>query len=109
MGQAIWPKTVFVILLLCAAALIASPAPTFTTLLNFDGINGSKPGYMSLVQGIDGDLYGTTYYGGENGSGAIFKITPSGTSTTLHSFHLDGASPYDGFPRSMRNNSKGRR
>jgi uncharacterized repeat protein (TIGR03803 family) len=39
-----------------------------------------------LVQATSGDFYGTTNYGGANGDGTVFKITPSGTLTTLYSF-----------------------
>jgi uncharacterized repeat protein (TIGR03803 family) len=45
-----------------------------------------------LVQATDGDLYGTTEYGGSGGGnpfGTVFKITPSGTLTTLDSFPVD--------------------
>ena len=48
------------------------------------------------MQGSDGNFYGTTFDGGANcnaGCGTVFKITPSGTLTTLHSF--DSA---DGLP-----------
>jgi len=56
------------------------------TLYSFTGgDDGLSPN--ALVQGSDGDFYGTTYDGGKNGySGTIFKITPSGTLTTLYSF-----------------------
>jgi uncharacterized repeat protein (TIGR03803 family) len=37
-------------------------------------------------KGSDGNFYGVTEYGGANGYGAVFSITPSGTLTTLHSF-----------------------
>jgi uncharacterized repeat protein (TIGR03803 family) len=49
-----------------------------------------------LVQGTDGNFYGTTQSGGtEGGFGTVFKITPAGTLTTLHSFSgYDGAAPY---------------
>jgi hypothetical protein len=40
------------------------PAQTFTTLVNFNGPNGWGPEYMTLVQGVGGDFYGTTKYGG---------------------------------------------
>jgi hypothetical protein len=35
----------------------------------------------ALVEGNDGNFYGTNYYGG-----TIFRITPSGTLTPLHYF-----------------------
>ncbi len=95
-----WSKVTGVVLLFCAATAISSPAQTLTTLTAFDGTNGSDPA-ASLIQGSDGNLYGTTQYGGsasncESGypCGTVFKITPSGTLTTLHSFNYgDGAYP----------------
>ena len=49
----------------------------------------------------DGNFYGTTTNGGANNCnspcGTVFKITPAGTLTTLHSFAgTDGASPFAG-------------
>jgi len=52
-------------LVLCAGAVIASPAQTLTTLTSFDGANGLNPDLMSLVQGNDGNVYETTYSGGQ--------------------------------------------
>jgi uncharacterized repeat protein (TIGR03803 family) len=51
---------------------------------------------MALVEGSDGNFYGTTQSGGTNGGwGTVFQITPTGTLTTLHSFGgPDGAGPY---------------
>jgi len=50
---------------------------------------------VGLAQGMDGNFYGTTYSGGANGYGTIFKITANGLLTTLHSFDgTDGANPY---------------
>jgi len=95
-------KRAFGVLLLCAAAAIASPAKTtLTTLVSFDGTNGANPEFMSLVQGTDGNFYGTTRGGGANGVGTVFKITPTGTLTTLYSFCsqascADGEEPYAG-------------
>ena len=84
---------------LCAGCAGALSAQTQVTLFSFDGANGLDPGYGSLVQGTDGSFYGTTVYGGANcginsGCGTVFKVTPGGTLTTLHRFHLtDGANP----------------
>jgi uncharacterized repeat protein (TIGR03803 family) len=84
-------KTEWAILVFCLATAIAVPAQTVTTLANFDGTNGSGP-RASLVQGIDGNLYGTTGYGGagcgesSQPCGTVFNIDPLGTLTTLHDF-----------------------
>jgi uncharacterized repeat protein (TIGR03803 family) len=64
---------------------------TLTTLSGFcppSGCPGTQPArpMAGLVQGTNGDLYGTTYSGGANGSGTVFKISPSGTLTTLWRF-----------------------
>ncbi len=71
----------------------------FTTLVTL-GADAIFP-EAALVQGIDGNFYGTTYYGGSgncdyNGDscGTVFKMTPDGTFTILHTFSgSDGAFP----------------
>jgi uncharacterized repeat protein (TIGR03803 family) len=68
-----------------SAIAVVSPAQTFTTLASFNGPNGYEP-QAPLVQGNDGNLYGTTFGGGAHGVGTIFKIAPGGTLTTLYSF-----------------------
>ena len=60
--------------------------------------DGGSP-YAALVQTTNGDLYGTTGYGGANGRGTVFKVTPSGVLRTLYSFCsqsgcTDGGNPY---------------
>lgn len=61
-------------------------AQTYKTLVNFDVSNGAAPYYGALVQGRDGNLWGTTSGGGANGGGTIFKMTPAGSLTTVYSF-----------------------
>jgi len=77
-----------------------SPTGTFTTLYTFTGgTNGSYP-YSGVIQGSDGYLYGTTSSGGTNSYGTVFKISTTGTLTSLYSFTggtSDGCSPYSGF------------
>ena len=64
-----------------------TPAGALTTLVSFNGANGSHP-VAALVQGSDGNFYGTTEYGGTNGNnGTVFQMTPDGTLTTLVSFN----------------------
>jgi uncharacterized repeat protein (TIGR03803 family) len=60
--------------------------------------DGSHP-RADLVMDTAGNLYGTTYYGGTNSVGAVFKLSPNGTETVLHSFAAngsDGTHPYAG-------------
>src|SRR6185503_11509401 len=46
----------------------------FSILHHFGhGNDGSTP-FDGVIQGVDGFLYGTTYHGGTNGNGTIFKI-----------------------------------
>ena len=78
----------------CGTVFRISPSGTYTTLHSFAGYptDGGTP-FAGLVQGSDGTFYGTTYGGGANGLGSVFRISPSGTHTTLYSF---GNSPDDG-------------
>ena len=82
---------------LCATAAMALPAQTFTTVYSFCVDSTCSDGDLpaaGLVQATDGNFYGTTPYGGAIGNGTVFKITPGGTLTTLHSFgQLDGRHP----------------
>ena len=84
----------------CGTVFEVMPNGALTTLYSFcsqlNCPDGSNP-YAGLVQASNGDFYGTTYKGGANGDGTVFKITPSGMLTTLHSFDLtDGELPQAG-------------
>jgi uncharacterized repeat protein (TIGR03803 family) len=73
-----------------------SAGGAFTTLYAFSGSDGANPA-AGVVQGSDGNFYGTTEAGGTNGGfGTVFKITTNGAITSLHSFTggADGANPY---------------
>jgi uncharacterized repeat protein (TIGR03803 family) len=79
---------VVVLFLLCVATAIPSPGQTFTPLHIFDGYDGAEPYKAALVQGTDGNLYGTAAGDGPLGvkAGTVFKITPDGTLTTIYAF-----------------------
>jgi uncharacterized repeat protein (TIGR03803 family) len=62
-----------------------TPTGVLTTLISFNGANGISP-QAPLVQGSDGNFYGTTEYGGVGGCGTVFQISPAGALTTLVSF-----------------------
>ncbi len=62
-------------------------------------ISGSNPDGMiptgALVEGTNGIFYGTTQYGGANGTGTIFQITPNGAFTSVYSFSALGGANFD--------------
>ena len=76
-----------------------TPDGVLTTLYSFcphpeqSCPDGMSP-WAALVQASDGNFYGTTSQGGTYSGGTVFRITPNGELTTLHSFqYLDGRSP----------------
>jgi uncharacterized repeat protein (TIGR03803 family) len=85
-------KTASTIFLFCIATAMVSPAQMFKTLVHFSG-TGYSPG-LSPVQGPNGSLYGTTYYGGQSscddayglGCGVVYKVTSRGALTVLYNF-----------------------
>ncbi len=74
-----------------------SPSGNFTNLYSLVGSpNDGQGPFAGLVRGNDGNFYGTTYYGGSNGVGTVFRISSSGSYTTLYSFAVfpnDGSHP----------------
>jgi uncharacterized repeat protein (TIGR03803 family) len=87
------------------------PSGNITTLHQFEGPDGQFPSDSGLVEGDDGYLYGTTSSGGgptSTGFGTIFKISPTGAFTSLHSFRMiDGASPSAGLTKASDGNFYG--
>jgi uncharacterized repeat protein (TIGR03803 family) len=91
----------------CAGATAPSPIPVsaqgtmrthdadanFKSVFSFDGADGKEP-YASLIA-VGGALYGTTYGGGAHDSGTVFKVSPTGVQSVLHSFKdgMDGSLP----------------
>ena len=73
-----------------------SLAPTGAVTPRYEfanGLDGSYPD-CNLVQGRDGNFYGTTAEGGRNGYGTVFGITTNGALTTLAAFDgSNGANP----------------
>ncbi len=63
-----------------------TPGGKFTVLYNFKGTPDGQTAKGAIIQASDGNFYGTTQRGGVNGFGAIYKMTPAGALTILHSF-----------------------
>ena len=91
-----------------------SPSGSFTNLYSFKGNDGEVP-LARLVQGSDGNFYGTAARGGHTnldngiGFGSVFRITPTGALTNLYSFTgaPDGAFPSAGLVRGNDGNFYG--
>jgi uncharacterized repeat protein (TIGR03803 family) len=83
-------RTICILFVTCIASVTgafaqSSTAATFTTLIRFDGTNGSYPD-QALIQGVDGNLYGASFYSD------FFKVTSAGALT------LFPAQPNYGYP-----------
>jgi uncharacterized repeat protein (TIGR03803 family) len=78
--------------------VVTIPSGTFTLLYSFSGPDGQGPN-GPLVQGLDGNFYGTTSLGGSlligglRLGGTAFRMTPAGGLTVLHNF---AGGPSDG-------------
>jgi len=89
-----------VVLAMVAITLVAASTPaeaqTETVLYNFiplDSVDGFMPD-AGLTADASGNLYGTTYQGGANGTGAVFELSPqsggSWSQKVLYSFGPNG-------------------
>ncbi len=65
-----------------------TPTGVVTILHDFQGFDANEVSYptTSLTLGTDGNFYGTTPGGGQYHMGSVYKITPTGTVTTMYSF-----------------------
>src|SRR5258708_1147783 len=77
-------KAILVMVVFIADASLGR-AQTITPVFSFHGNDGGY-GTTALVQGRDGNLYGTTAILGTSDFGTIFKITPDGQHTLIHNF-----------------------
>jgi len=75
----------------CGTIFKITTAGALTTLYSFDDTDGAGP--LAVIQATDGNLYGTTLFGGANSAGTIFKITTGGTLTPLYAFCAQSGCP----------------
>lgn len=95
----------------CGTVFKMTPAGVLTSLYSFcsqpNCADGAQP-FAGLVQGNNGNFYGTTSEGGRYGNGTVFNITPSGTLTTLYRFDgTYGRDPYAGLAQASDGNFYG--
>jgi uncharacterized repeat protein (TIGR03803 family) len=109
---------IFVALLITPSTLLISSAQaqTFTVLHNFPTrLGDGREPYGSVTLDPKGNIYGTTYAGGTADSsnyGTVFKLSPKGTESLLHSFFFsddgsDGENPAAGLLRDASGNLYG--
>jgi uncharacterized repeat protein (TIGR03803 family) len=90
-------------------------AQTLTTLYSFCSETGCADGstpYAELLQARDGSFFGTTYTGGSNDGGTVFRIDMKGKFRTVFSFCsqtgcADGSGPYAGLLQAPNRNFYG--
>ena len=70
----------------------AGPDSQYHLQLRDNGTGGTNPWYVTLVQGTNGNLYGTTYNGGAFSQGTVFNVTTSGSQKVIRNL---GASTTD--------------
>ncbi len=103
-----WSSRICITVAFCAVMTIASAAQTFTNLHSFSGSDGMNPYREWLVQGADGNFYGTAENGGTDNYGLVFKMTPDGTLTLIHEFvGTDGEYPSSGLVQDAAGNLYG--
>jgi len=99
----------------CGTVFEIASDGTEKVLYSFSGlVDGANP-HAGLVRDKQGNLYGTTYSGGEGscssslGCGVVFELAPDGTQTVLHSFKggTDGGNPQGGLALDARGNLYG--
>jgi uncharacterized protein (TIGR03437 family) len=66
----------------CGTIFRISPSGNFATLYTFSGSDGRQP-VTGLTLGSDGNFYGTTYWGGPNDAGTIFRLTIPHTAPSV--------------------------
>jgi uncharacterized repeat protein (TIGR03803 family) len=91
-------RNICVLAALSFGAAITSSAQSFSLLYTFTSTAVGSGPYAAPIQGLDGNLYGTTSGGGANQHGTVYKVSPAGDLTTLHSFCSQSNCPDGWFP-----------
>lgn len=94
------------LVLFCVVGAMTCPAQTFKDVVIFNQTNG-EDAFSSMIQASDGNLYGTTVYGGTQNDGTMFRLTLAGTETVLYNFCAQGACSDGSFPEWLTEGSDG--
>ena len=80
-----------------------------TVLYSFTGLSDGGEPEAGVILDSQGNLYGTTVYGGTANGGVVYKLSPAGQETALYSFTggADGAEPITGVVRDSAGNLYG--
>jgi len=105
-------KLMFAFACVLAVTTIAIPqaqAQAFKVVYNFTGESDGGESLAGLTVDSAGNLYGTTNSGGLSNVGVVFKLSPSGAETVLHTFtdSPDGSNPNGGLLRDKSGNLYG--
>jgi uncharacterized repeat protein (TIGR03803 family) len=80
----------------CGTVFKITTAGRIALIYQFDQTHGAGP-FSPVIQGTDGNFYGTTTAGGSSGFGVAFRLTSAGVITVLHDFNgTDGEKPLAG-------------
>ena len=101
LGAASAALTLLVVLGFGVVTTPLAQARTYKVLHKFTGGSDGGQPYAGVIRDAQGNLYGTTFFGGAYGDGVVFKVGTSGRETVLYSFTggADGALPYAGVIR----------
>ena len=86
----------------CGTVFKITPSGRLKTIYTFCSLSNCTDGAWPYVQGVvqatDGNLYGTTYGGGNNGVGTVFRMSTSGTLKKLYDFCSQGGCTDGSYP-----------
>src|SRR6266403_295355 len=101
-------RAVSLVIGLLAVSGVAGAQTRLDVLAAF-GPAGLQSPQAPLIQGIDGNFYGTTARGGASNAGTVFQLTPAGALTVLYAFTggTDGATPFAGLIQATDGNFYG--
>jgi uncharacterized repeat protein (TIGR03803 family) len=94
LGKSLVLRVLLVAFLAQVSSAQAGGVKVLHTFAGYQSGDGSNP-WAALVEDTAGNLYGTTFGGGVNNAGTVFKLAPDNTETVLHSFCSNCSDGYD--------------